>query len=93
MPFVRKSYLKQLEEENDSLRKELEKITAMRADYPGIEPCHSQRCAACKHAIISYRGFFPFECKMLIGCSRNAKCEFFSPLQPLERGRSKDPDA
>ena len=82
MPFVKKSYLKQLEEENDRLREELEKITAMRADYPGIEPCHSQRCTACEHAIICYLGSFPYDCKRLIGCSKNAKCECFSPLQP-----------
>ena len=52
MPFVKKSYLEQLKEENDLMREELEKITAMRADYPGIEPCRSQRCAACEHAIM-----------------------------------------
>ena len=81
MPFVKKSYLKQLQEENDRLREELEKITAMRADYPGIEPCHSQRCAACEHAIICHLGHFPYDYERLIGCSRNTKCEFFSSRQ------------
>lgn len=77
----------QLELKCKDLTKELEAITAMRADYPGIEPCRSQRCLQCKHAVIRYRHRQFYVERTLVGCSVHAKCENFSKL--LEMGLGK----
>ena len=72
----------------EDLRKQLENITAMRADYPGIEPCRSQRCLQCEHAVIRYQ-YLQLFCseRTLVGCSVHAKCEDFSELREKGLGR------
>ena len=85
----------ELKEERDfwedrckDLDKQLEGLESMRADYPGIEPCRSQRCLQCKHAVIryQYRQLFCSE-RTLVGCSVHAKCEDFSELRGMGLGR------
>ena len=94
-PFTAIRRCRELENENlqlkstcKDLRKQLENITAMRADYPGIEPCRSQRCLQCEHAVIryQYRQLFCSE-RTLVGCSVHAKCEDFSELREKGLGR------
>lgn len=77
----------QLKSTCKDLRKQLENITAMRADYPGIEPCRSQRCLQCEHAVIRYRPRSLYIERTLVGCSVHAKCEDFSKLLEMGLGR------
>lgn len=84
-PFTVFRRCRELEVQNEKLNYEIKRmgeklseITSMQADYPGIEPCRSQRCLKCEHAIIRryYNGLWPVD--ELIGCARHAKCEDFS---------------
>ena len=82
-PFTVFRRCRELEIENLKLKStcadlsnQLEKITAMRADYPGIEPCRSQRCLKCAHAVIYYPDYI-WRVGKLIGCARHAECDGF----------------
>lgn len=93
-PFTVFRRCRELENENlqlkstcKDLRKQLENITAMRADYPGIEPCRSQRCLQCEHAVIRYQHLQFYDERTLVGCSVHAKCEDFSELREKGLGR------
>ena len=77
----------QLKSTCTNLSNQLEKITAMRADYPGIEPCRSQRCLQCAHAVIRYHPRPLYIERTLVGCSVHAKCEDFSKLREMGLGR------
>ena len=92
-PFTVFRRCRELEFENDvlkadcaNLRNRLEELTSMRADYPGIEPCRSQRCLKCAHAVIRYRHYPLYVERTLVGCSLHAKCENFLKLREMGLG-------
>ena len=79
-PFTVFRRCRELEAQVEKLTAELSEITAMRSDYPGIEPCKSPRCKKCEYAIA--RDHYNPDGSLrlqLVGCAVHAKCEDFKP--------------